>query len=152
MRRSYLKDDIQETTTDEIIAESREQAAVIASHQRIFDLDLDSSLLAFSAEAARILGMGQRATELKHADWLRYLLPEERDVYLQALASYRNKPNLSYRIQFRIKRQDGDIEWYELRATMMGHASEAGRSLGLIANVNARKEAELHQTSPQTGG
>ncbi len=66
MRRAHLQDDIQATTTDEIIAESREHAAVIASHQGIFDLDLDSNLLALSAEAARILGMGQRATELKH--------------------------------------------------------------------------------------
>ncbi len=85
-------------------------------------------------------------------DWLRYLLPDDRDAYLQALSSYRNKPNLAYRIEFRVKRQDGSIEWYELRATMMGQASEAGRCLGLIANVNARKEAEMHQTSPQTDG
>ena len=152
MRRAHLKDDVQATTTDEIIAESREHAAVIASHQGIFDLDLDSNLLALSAEAARILGMGQRAIELKHAVWLRYLPPDDREVYLQALSSYRNKPNLAYRIEFRVKRQDGSVEWYELRATMMGQASEAGRCLGLIANVNARKEAEMYQTSPQTDG
>jgi diguanylate cyclase (GGDEF)-like protein/PAS domain S-box-containing protein len=152
MRRAHLTDDIQATTTDEIIAESREHAAVIASHQGIFDLDLDAGLLSLSAEAVRILGFGQSATELKHADWLRYLVPDDRDVYRQALSSYRNKPNLAYRIEFRIKRSDGNIEWYELRATMMGQASEAGRCLGLIANVNARKEAELFQTSPQTDG
>ncbi len=87
MRRVHLNDDVQATTTDEIIAESREHAAVIASHQGIFDLDLDSNLLALSAEAARILGLGQRAMELKHTVWLRYLLPDDREVYLQALSS-----------------------------------------------------------------
>jgi diguanylate cyclase (GGDEF)-like protein/PAS domain S-box-containing protein len=152
MRRAHLKDDIQATTTDEIIAGSREHAAVVASHQGIFDLDLDSNLLALSAEAARILGIGKRATELPHKDWLRYLLPDDRDVYLQALSTYRNKPNLAYRIEFRVKRQDGNVEWYELRATMIGQASEPGRCLGLIANVNARKEAEIYRASPQLDG
>jgi diguanylate cyclase (GGDEF)-like protein/PAS domain S-box-containing protein len=152
MRRAHLKDDVQATTTDEIIAGSREHAAVVASHQGIFDLDLDSNLLALSAEAARILGIGERATELPHKVWLRYLPPDDRDVYLQALATYRNKPNLAYRIEFRVKRQDGNVEWYELRATMFGQASEPGRCLGLIANVNARKEAEIYRTSPQLDG
>ncbi len=35
---------------------------------------------------------------------------------------------------------------------MIGQASEPGRCLGLIANVNARKEAEIYQTSPQLDG
>jgi diguanylate cyclase (GGDEF)-like protein/PAS domain S-box-containing protein len=148
MRQAHLQDDVQATTTDEGIAETREHSAVIASHQGIFDLDLDSGLLSLSGEASQILGLSDKAEEIAHDAWLRHLYPEDRDVYIQALETYRHQPDLAFRMEFRAKRPDGQIQWYELRATMIGQATEPERCLGLIANVTARKEADIQQDSP----
>jgi len=148
MRRAHLRDDMQATSTDEVIAQSREHAAVVASHQGIFDLDLDSNLLSLSPEAAHILGLGDRHIEIAHEEWLRHLFPEDRDVYIEAIETYRRQPDLAYRLEFRVKRPDGDVAWFELRATMIGQATEPDRCLGLIANVTARKEAEAPFMSP----
>jgi diguanylate cyclase (GGDEF)-like protein/PAS domain S-box-containing protein len=148
MRQAHLQDDVQATTTDETIAETREHAAVVASHQGIFDLDLQSGLLSLSSEAAQLLGLGDGVSEIAHDAWLRLLHPEDRDVYIQALSTYRNQPDLAFRMEFRARRADGQLHWYELRATMIGQATEPERCLGLIANVTARKEAELRQDAP----
>ena len=142
MRRAHGDDDVQAAATDEAIAESREHSAVAASHQGVFDLDLDSGLLSLSAEAATILGLGTKPIELSREAWLRRLHPADRETYLRALATYRRQPDVAFRLEFRARGPNGQDDWYELRATMSGQATEAERCLGLIADVTARKDSE----------
>ena len=57
---------------------------------------------------------------------------------------------MAFRLEFRVRAGHGRTLWIELRATMVGEATEAERCLGLIADVTQRKAAEtLEQRSVQ---
>ena len=139
-REIHRHDDIQATLTDEAFDSVRERAAVSASHQGVFDLDLKSGLLSLSSEAAHILGLPAETAELGREAWIARILPEDRTVYEQALETYRREPGTAFRLEFRA-RAGARTVWLELRATMTGDSAEADRCLGLIADVSARKSA-----------
>jgi len=130
----------------------REQAAVAASHQGVFDLDLETGHLSLSSEAASIFGLPEGAVEISRDDWLERIHAEDREVYQQALETYRNSPGLAFRLEFRARGSTGGTSWFELRATMTGQATEAERCLGLIADVTARKLAEPEALLPHVDG
>ena len=141
-RAAHKHDDVQAVLTDEAFEQARDLAAVAASHQGVFDLDLDTGQLSLSAEASSLLGLPAGEVELSRESWLARIHPADRNVYEQALAIYRHHPGMAFRIEFRIRAGGGRILWCELRATMTGRASEAERCLGLIADVTARKSFE----------
>jgi diguanylate cyclase (GGDEF)-like protein/PAS domain S-box-containing protein len=139
LRQAHRHDDVQATITDEAMEHARELAAVTASHQGVFDLDLETGLLSLSAEAASFIGLPSGAVELSRETWLERIHPDDRLVYEEALATYRHHTGTAFRVEFRVRAAAGRIAWCELRATMTGQASEAERCLGLIADVTARK-------------
>jgi diguanylate cyclase (GGDEF)-like protein/PAS domain S-box-containing protein len=139
LHEAHKDDDVQATVTDEAMEHTRELAAVTASHQGVFDLDLETGLLSLSAEAASFIGLPAGAVELNRETWLERIHPDDRNVYEQALATYRHRTGTAFRVEFRVRAAAGRTAWCELRATMTGQASEAERCLGLIADVTARK-------------
>jgi diguanylate cyclase (GGDEF)-like protein/PAS domain S-box-containing protein len=115
--------------------------AIGAAHQGVFDLDFTSDRLRLSTEAAALVGLkGEKL--LSHETWLARLHPEDRDVYREALAEYREQPGLAFRMEFRTQSERGRDLWIELRASVLGQGAKASRCLGLIADVTTRKEAE----------
>jgi diguanylate cyclase (GGDEF)-like protein len=78
---------------------------------------------------------------MKHAAWIARVHEDDRQVYEQALSDYRGRNGLAFRIEFRVRGEDGHYPWFELRATMMGQGA-ANRCLGLVADITTRKEAE----------
>lgn len=114
--------------------------AIAASHQGLFDLDFDQGLVTLSGDAAVLAGISDGETT-EHRAWEGRVHPDDRPTYASALAEYRARPGLAFRLEFRIQ-DDHDYRWLELRATMMGEGDRAKRCVGLIADVTARKEAE----------
>ena len=155
MRKAHRGGDGQTSATDDVLAESREHSAVAASHQGVFDLDLDSRLLSLSIEAAAILDLSLGALELSEENWLQRIHADDREIYQKALNVYRKNSGVAFRLEFRARGAGGKMRWFELRATMTGQATEAERCLGLIADVSARKAvdqtAAATQTDPLTG-
>ena len=139
---------VQHAATDNSYGRQREHLALSASHQGVFDLDLTTGLVSLSAEAAQILGLPSGAVELSRETWLDRIHPEDRDVYRKALETYRRDPGIAFRLEFRAQGAGGRMAWFELRATMTGQSTEAERCLGLIANVTARKSAEIAEVAP----
>jgi diguanylate cyclase (GGDEF)-like protein/PAS domain S-box-containing protein len=126
----------------------REQAALNASHQGVFDLDLHTGLVSLSAEAAELLGLPSGAVELTRETWGARILPDDRETFAIAMESYRHHPGVAFRIEFRVRGPGGRIVWVELRATMTGQSTEAERCLGLLADVTARKSAAPQEAAP----
>jgi diguanylate cyclase (GGDEF)-like protein/PAS domain S-box-containing protein len=114
--------------------------AIGASHQGVFDLDLKRDEVHISREAGRLIGLGE--TRMAHAAWMARVHADDRAVYAQAIGAYRAQPGLAFRIEFRLRAEDGRYPWFELRATTMGAGKEAERCLGLIADISARKDGE----------
>ena len=132
---------------DEGMAKLREHAALTASHQGVFDLDLHTGLVSLSAEAAELLGLPTGAVELSRETWAARVHADDRETFSIAMDSYRHHPGVAFRIEFRVRGQGGRTVWFELRATMTGQSTEAERCLGLIADVTARKNAETSEVA-----
>ncbi len=135
---------------------ARDLSAVAASHQGVFDLDLKTGMLSLSPQTAAIFGLRKDVTQIGREAWLHRIHTDDRDVYQQAIDAYQLDPGLAFRLEFRARGESNKTHWFELRATMMGEGAEAGRCLGLIADVSARKssEAELARAAlndPLTG-
>lgn len=117
-------------------------AAIGASHQGVFDLDLEKKIVSLSAELSSLIGFKSKPHHIRHADWIARIHPEDRAVYTQAIGDFSAHTGLAFRIEFRVKSGGGRYPWFELRATMLGESPPAIRCLGLMADITARKEAE----------
>jgi EAL domain-containing protein (putative c-di-GMP-specific phosphodiesterase class I) len=121
--------------------------AIEASHQGVFDLDFAKGTLALSGgDASAIFGFQDTGT-VSSSEWEKRIEPGDRATYRRALADYRAKPGLAFRLEFRTTDPTGH-RWLELRATMIGSGSVADRCFGLIADVTSRKESEVLQPDP----
>jgi hypothetical protein len=141
LREVHGHDDKQATTTDEAIEREWEAAAVAASQQGVFDLDLDTGVLSLSSEAALVFGFAAAPVELKTDVWTKRIAPEDWEVFRQSMINGRNRPEIPFRVEFRVLTGDG-LRWCELRATISGRSDSAEHCLGLIADVSARKIAD----------
>ncbi|MDE2112623.1 MAG: EAL domain-containing protein [Alphaproteobacteria bacterium] len=115
--------------------------AIGASHQGVFEIDFVNGTVVLSREAAVLIGLG--ATRMPQSAWVLRVHPEDRGVYEQAVADYSAQAGLAFRIEFRVRAEDGRYPWFELRATMKGPQDGAAeRCVGLLADITIRKEAE----------
>jgi PAS domain S-box-containing protein len=115
--------------------------AIGASHQGVFELDFADEAVVLSGEAAALLGLD--AGRMAHVLWVARVHPEDRTVYEQAISDFRAQSGLAFRIEFRVRAEDGAHLWFELRATMKGPENRAAeRCVGLLADITIRKDAE----------
>jgi diguanylate cyclase (GGDEF)-like protein/PAS domain S-box-containing protein len=117
--------------------------AIGAAHQGIFDLEFESDQVLLSREAASLIGLNEARGTMPHRAWIARVHPDDRAVYEQAVKDYRTQVGLAFRIEFRVRSESGEYRWFELRATMIGADNRASRCLGLIADITARKEADV---------
>ncbi|HEY1631985.1 MAG TPA: GGDEF and EAL domain-containing protein [Rhizomicrobium sp.] len=117
--------------------------AIGASHQGVFDLDFRADAVTLSREGALLLGFGEKEQAFPHVAWIARIHPDDRDIYKQAIAQFRDHPGQAFRFEFRARSESGRYPWFELRATMLGEGARATRCLGLIADVTTRKESEI---------
>lgn len=142
LREAHRHDDSQAIATDESIEREWEAAAMAASQQGVFDLNLDSGDLSLSAEAASALGFPLAPIELKADVWTARIASEDWNFLRETMIAYRGRPETPFRVEFRVN-AGGRQRWCELRATTSGKPDSAERCLGLIADVTARKTAEV---------
>ena len=115
--------------------------AIDASQQGVFELDFADEAVVLSGEAAALIGL--EAGRMAHVLWVARVHPEDRAVYEQAVADFSGQSGLAFRIEFRVRSEDGTYPWFELRATMKGPENlPAERCVGLLADITVRKEAE----------
>jgi PAS domain-containing protein len=140
LRQAHSHDDLQATTTDEVIELKWEAAAIAASWQGVFDLDLASEILSLSAEGASIFGFQSAPVELKPELWTKRIMPDDYDQLRETIRVHRNRPRTPFRAEFRLL--DSQQRRCELRATVTGRSDSTEHCLGLIADIGARKETE----------
>jgi diguanylate cyclase (GGDEF)-like protein len=116
--------------------------AIAAAHQGVFDIDFATDTLRLSRDAGQLLGLSDAGLRMPHADWIDRVHRDDRNVYVQALTDFRARAGLAFRLEFRVRSEDGRFPWFELRATMLGEGATASRCLGLLADITSRKEGE----------
>jgi PAS domain S-box-containing protein len=149
LHRAHRDDDLQAVRTDEVIGREWETAAMAASQQGVFDLDLITGTLSLSHQAAAIFGLQPAPVELRIKAWSKRIVREDWDFLRETLDSYRDRPETPFRVEFRTETNDVQ-RWCELRATVTGRAETAERCFGLIADISTRKNSE-RQARPRAG-
>ncbi len=115
--------------------------AIGASLQGVFELDFSQEAVVLSREAAAMLGLA--SCSMAHVLWAARVHSDDRMIYEQAISDFRAQSGLAFRIEFRVRAEDGSYPWVELRATMKGPENQAAeRCVGLLADITIRKEAE----------
>lgn len=115
--------------------------AIDASRQGVFELDFADEATVLSREAAALIGLD--AGRMAHQLWVARVHSEDRGVYERAISDFRTRSGLAFRIEFRVRAEDGTYPWFELRATMKGPENQAAeRCVGLLADITLRKESE----------
>ena len=126
-------------TSDDVLGDTA-LSAISAARHGVFDLDFSSSALTLSRDASVLLEIGDAPIRIPHSDWLAYLHPDDEERYTRALTAGRDRPDLPFRLEFRVRKGKNHFTWFELRAAAMGEAAPAERCLGLLAAIAARKD------------
>lgn len=125
-------------------------AAIGASYQGVFELDLPPTSVKLSPEAAALLGRQSAGVVLPHGDWLTVIHPEDREIYRDSIDRFCAQKGLAFRVEFRARTEGGEYCWLELRASALGRGEKADRCIGLVADVTTRKEMEAHARARDT--
>lgn len=130
-------------------------AAIGASYQGVFQIDLAKRMVKLSREAAALLGRRDGSEILPEKEWLERLHPEDREIYGDAVSRFCAQKGVAFRVEFRAQTVRGDYCWLELRASALGRGEAIERCLGLLADVTMRKETEAltraRDSDPLTG-
>lgn len=117
---------------------SRLHLAMAAAEEGTWDLDVVSDTMSLSAEAARVMGLGDQPISMPSAEWREGLHPDDRsafDAHLNALALEHTQDPGHH---FRWHHPDGDHRWYQLLGMVSDRDAdgEPTRILGIIADVS----------------
>lgn len=128
----------EQTRADLVDESSRLRLAMAAAEEGTWDLDIASDIMGLSAEAARLMGLGDEPVSMSSAEWRSGIHPDDRtafDAHLDALASEHTDESGHH---FRWHHPDGRHRWYQLLGVVSewDAAGEPTRILGIIADVS----------------
>jgi len=122
-------------------SEERLRLAVQAGRLGSWDVDLSTGRCLVSERTAEIFGVPPGALAL-HADWLQFILPEDRALVQDALATA-SAAGTPYHAVFRVVRPSGEIRFVSSSALIKRDASgRASHVVGVQLDVTDERRAE----------
>ncbi|MCL3859644.1 EAL domain-containing protein [Actinotalea sp. K2] len=122
--------------------------AARASNDGLWELDVVTGRLFLSARCRDLLGVGPEE-EVTTEDWLGRVLPPDRELVAQALATTTRRPGVPTEIEYRLAPRTPDgravgARWVLSRGLgVPGPDQDAVRLVGSLADVTTRRELEL---------
>jgi two-component system cell cycle sensor histidine kinase/response regulator CckA len=127
--------------------EERTNFALSAADMGVWELDIASGGVTWSASMADVFGIeGDRVPANIAAFW-ELIHPDDQSVVAQSISTAEKKG--ANEVEFRVRTQDGSTRWVASRARTITDAQQQPvRLLGVATNINARKslEAQLRQS------
>ena len=100
------------------ISEQRFELAVKGSFDSIWEYDGDEKKYFMSRTLLRNLGYGEDEAKLTVLeDWVRFIVPQDRDEFLQKTESFIAHPSETLEMIYRVLRADGSIAWIRTHGT-----------------------------------
>ncbi|MEI6985406.1 MAG: PAS-domain containing protein [Rhodospirillaceae bacterium] len=125
-------------------SEERLGLAIAATHSSVWDLNLTTGQIWWSAELPANLGYGSDELTMSPETLERLIHPEDRSRVLSESQRHITGEAKSYCSTHRMLAKDGGFRWIEDKATAIrDHDGVALRLTGIIADVTERKQAEL---------
>jgi diguanylate cyclase (GGDEF)-like protein/PAS domain S-box-containing protein len=135
----------QRQRTEEALRESEERYALAMSgaNAGLWDWDLDSELVYFSARFKSILGYGQDEIGSSPADWLKRVHPEDARALDAALAAHLAGLTPQLECEHRVLHKDGRYRWMLCRGLSVREPDgRAVRMAGSLTDITERKLSE----------
>jgi PAS domain S-box-containing protein len=127
---------------------ARLELAVQAAHVGLWDWDLRTNQVFFSAEWKRQIGYADHEIGNSLAEWHERIHPEDRHRTLQTVQAFIAKPWPGYTLEFRIRHKDGSYRWILTQASLVQDESGTPiRMLGSHVDITDRKRQEEAQQS-----
>jgi diguanylate cyclase (GGDEF)-like protein/PAS domain S-box-containing protein len=124
-------------------SEERHALALRGANDGIWDWDVSSDRVFFSARWKAMLGYAEHEVGETRGEWLGRVHPDDRGALAQALDAHLTGPNEHFEFEHRIQHRDGSYRWMHTRGVAVrdvhGHAT---RVVGSQTDVTGRKEAE----------
>jgi PAS domain S-box-containing protein len=143
--RSYRRLELSKQALQE--SEFRWKFALEGAGDGVWDWNLATDDVMFSARCKNMLGYAGDEIENNLQGWKRLLHPEDKDNVLAELNAYLTGKAPLYISEYRLRCKNGDWKWVLGRGTVL-HRDKGGRALRMIgthADITGRKQAEQLQ-------
>jgi PAS domain S-box-containing protein len=115
--------------------------AVAAAGIGLFEMDMESGEQRWSSQTLALYGLPPDTPAPTRQQWReRFLHPNDAAAQAERVAA-QLREGLTYEMDYRIRRVDGEVRWLHTRAAMLGNGGR--RVIGLSMDITQRKEAEL---------
>ena len=132
--------------------QNRWKLALKGSNEGIWDWNITTGKLFYSSRCLEILGYKQDEWMNEHQEWKNCIHPEDVQGVMTNLEAHLNKLTPYFATEHRIKKQNGDYIWVQLRAQgMWDEFGKPVRIVGSLGDISERKIAEiaLHRQQQQ---
>lgn len=130
---------VDETLEDE----DRYALGIAAAHQGIWDWNIEHDELYLSPSVDGMLGLAAGGLIRTEVAWAERVHPDDFDAYRNSLRTYLRRGNVAFDIEFRIRHENGDYVWMQLRATCLPDDDGiAARCIGTLADVSQSRSTE----------
>jgi diguanylate cyclase (GGDEF)-like protein/PAS domain S-box-containing protein len=124
-------------------SEERHALALQGANDGIWDWDVATDRVFFSARWKGMLGYAEHEIGETRGEWLGRVHPDDRGALAQALDAHLTGPNEHFEYEHRIQHRDGSYRWMLTRGVAVRDVhGQASRVVGSQTDVTARKEAE----------
>ena len=136
----------QRAKAEEALARSEERLrlTLIAGHQGLYDLDIETGEAVVSPEYAIMLGYDPASFHETNAAWIERLHPDDHEPVAQVFADYVAGRRSDYRVEFRQRTQTGEWKWILSVGRIVERTRDGRplRMLGTHTDITDLKRAE----------
>ncbi|PZR20261.1 MAG: histidine kinase [Flavobacterium psychrophilum] len=127
------------------ISEERFNYALRAASEGIWDWDMTTNIVYFSAQLMKILGKKEVEAYFPNTFWLSRIHPDDAYAYDKSKTDYFKKKNTSYESIYRILTDNGKYRWVLSRGRVVSYDEEGKptRAIGTLKDINQLKEKEV---------
>ncbi|MCO6148478.1 PAS domain-containing sensor histidine kinase [Flavobacterium sp. NRK1] len=127
------------------ISEERYHYALKAASEGIWDWDLKTNIVYFSAQLMKILGKREVPGYFPNTFWLSRIHPDDIEAYNKSKWDYFKRKQTSYESIYRILTDQGKYRWVLSRgsAVSFDENNKPTRAIGTLKDINQLKEKEV---------
>ena len=137
----HLEHRILERSQELLKSEERWQLAIQAADDGIWDMNLETGLTFRSDRWRNILGFPPDAEAEQEIDWTKLIHPDDLDRVLNERAAYLAGDIPRYKMEYRIRCQDGSYKWVIAQARALWN--EQGKATRLVGSINDITDRKL---------
>jgi len=127
------------------LSEERYHYALKAASEGIWDWDMKTNIVYFSAQLMKILGKTEVPGYFPNTFWLNRIHPDDLEAYDKSKVDYFKKKNTTYESIYRILTDQGKYRWVLSRGSIADYDKKGKplRIIGTLKDINQLKEKEV---------